>query len=64
MRLLMEYEKACGVDEVKLSDYGFTREELPVICDSAFDMQYFMIAHEPKPLTREEMLEILEKSYR
>lgn len=64
VRLLIEYEKACGVYGVKLSDYGFTREELPVICDSAFDMQYFMIAHEPKPLTRKEMLEILEKSYR
>lgn len=64
VRLLEEYEKTCGVYGIKLSEYGFTREELPIICDSAFDMQYFMIAHEPKPLTREEMLHILEVSYR
>lgn len=64
VRLLKEYEEACQVAEIKLSDYGFTEEELPRIVDSAFDMQYFMIDHEPKPLTREEMLHILKVSYR
>lgn len=64
VRLLKEYEDACQVSDIRLSDYGFTRDELPMIVDSAFDMQYFMIDHEPKPLTREEMLHILNVSYR
>ena len=64
VKIMVEMQKECGVYGVALSDYGFTREELPVIVDSAYDLQYFMIEHEPEPLTREEMLEILEKSYK
>lgn len=64
VRLLEEAEEACGVANVKLSDYGFKREELKEIADSAYDLQYFMIGHEPKPMTREEVLGVLERSYK
>lgn len=64
VRIMVEMQKECGVHDVALSNYGFTREELPVIVDSAYDLQYFMIEHEPKPLTREEMLDILKKSFK
>ena len=36
---LTALEKACGVDDLKMSDYGFTREELPQIAKGARSMQ-------------------------
>lgn len=53
--------EACGVADLKMSDFGITRESLPDVTDKSIDRRY---ANERAPLSREEALAILEASYR
>ena len=61
---LVELQKACGVDNLKMSDYGITKEELPELADNAFDTMGGLFEVDPVDLTREDCIVILENSYR
>ena len=50
----------CGVAELKMSQFGITRESLGAVAEKSVDRRY---ANERAPLSREEALTILEESY-
>lgn len=61
---LKKLQDECGVGDLKMSDFGITEDELPVI---AKDARYTMTGNfgvDPAPLTDEDSLEILRKSFR
>lgn len=55
---------ACGVADLKMSDWGIKPEDLTVINDNAWDTMGFLFDLDRVKLTREESLKILEESYR
>ena len=55
--------KACGVDELKMSDYGITSEEFPEMVKSARAMGG-LFAADPVTLSDEQLLKIYQESYR
>lgn len=61
---LVELQKACGVDDLKMSDYGFTPEELDGIASNARETMGGLFFADPCELSHEDCVEILKKSYR
>ena len=61
---LCEMEKACGVEALRMSDYGIGPEELEVFCTNALEIAGELFEIEPRPITRERVMEILQRSYR
>ncbi len=55
-RLMQE----CGVDGLKMADFGITRASLPAVAHKSVDRRY---GNERSPLSEEEALRILETSY-
>ena len=50
----------CGVAELRMSQFGITRESLGAVAEKSVDRRY---ANERAPLSREEAQAILEQSY-
>lgn len=63
LKTLYEMEKECSVDQLRMSDYGITKDELGLFCTNAMEFASELFEIEPKPLTRERVMEILCKSY-
>ena len=61
---LISLQKDCGVYDLKMSDYGFTRDELPAVAAGARVMQGGLFAANPCEMTDEDCAGILAKSYR
>lgn len=61
---LIKLQKACGVDCLKMSDYGIDYSELPAFAENAFATMGRLIGLERKPMTMEECICIYQKSYR
>ena len=61
---LAELQRSCGVDGLKMSDYGFTPEELGRIADNARETMGGLFSADPCELSREDCVAILNKSYR
>ena len=61
---LDKLQRDCGVDELKMSDYGITREELPAINENAWETMGGLFELDRVKMNREESLSILEESYR
>lgn len=61
---LAELQRSCGVDGLKMSDYGFTPEELGRIADNAHETMGGLFSADPCELSREDCVAILNKSYR
>ena len=61
---LSALQEACGVAELKMSDYGITPDEFPAMADNAMDCMGFLLGHDPIRLTKEDMVAIYEASYR
>lgn len=61
---LTDLQKACKVDELKMSDYGITKEELPLLAQNAFDTMGGLFQFDPVMLTLEDCISIYEASYR
>ena len=61
---LKEMQAACGVDNLKMSDYGITPEEFPKMVQNTRDAMGFLLQFDPVALTDEDMLNIYKKSYR
>ena len=61
---LVDLQKACGVDNLKLSDYGMKKEDLPEISKNARFAMGGLFEIDPHNFTDEEVLAILQKSYK
>ncbi len=61
---LVDLQKACGVADLKMSDYGITPDEFMTLAKGARSMQGGLFAANPCELTDEDCAGIFEKSYR
>ena len=61
---LVELQEACGVADLKLSDYGFKKEDMAHCAKEARITMGALFACDPVPLTDEDSTAILEASYR
>ena len=59
-----QLKRACGVDALKLGDWGFSRDEFPEIAENALATNDALFAHDPVALTRDDVVAILEASWR
>lgn len=61
---LADLQKACGVDNLKMSEWGMEKEKLETIADCAFDTMGGLFKVDPAPLTRDDVMKILTDSYK
>lgn len=61
---LKKLQQECGVADLKMSDYGFTPEELPGIAQNARETMGGPFFADPCELTQDDCVAILQKSYR
>ena len=61
---LMYLQKECGVDGIKLSDYGITPDDFPRFADNAVNTMGGLFAFDPRPLDRAEIIDIYAQSYK
>lgn len=63
-RALTEMQVACGVENVKMSDWGITADDLPRIAANARATMGGLFQYDPRPLSDDEVLEVFRKSFR
>lgn len=61
---LVDLQTACGVAELKMSDYGITPDEFPGMAENAVSCMSFLFPNDPAPLTHADMVKIYTESYR
>lgn len=61
---LANLQKACHVDELKMSDYGIVQEEFEKMATNAVETMGRLIAADRKPLSHAEIVDILKQSYK
>ena len=61
---LADLQKACGVDDLKMSDYGITKEELPTLAVNAREAMGILMKADRKMMTDEECTGIFERSWK
>ncbi|MCH1983876.1 iron-containing alcohol dehydrogenase [Ruminococcus sp. OA3] len=61
---LVQIQKDCGVDDLKMSDYGFTPDECMTLAVNARETMGGLFLANPCEMTAEECAGIFEKSYR
>jgi alcohol dehydrogenase len=61
---LVALQKACGVAELKMTDYAITEDELPAIAANARHTMGFLFELDPAPVSEEDTLRILYKAYK
>lgn len=61
---LLKLQKDCGVDDLKMSDYGFTPDESMMLAVNARETMGGLFLSNPCPMSDEECAEIFDKSYR
>lgn len=61
---LVSLQKQCGVDQLKMSDYGIKKENMPQYAANARATMGGLFAGDPVPLSDDDVVAILEKSYR
>ena len=61
---LVQLQKDCGVDDLKMSDYGFTKEECMTLAKNARETMGGLYAANPCEMTDEDVAGIFERSFR
>ncbi len=61
---LVDLQKACEVDNLKMSDYGIQPEEFSEMATNAIEVMGGLVACDRQPLTHDEIVEILRQSYK
>ncbi len=61
---LVQLQKDCGVDNLKMSDYGFVKEESMTLAKGARSMQGGLFLANPCEMSDEECAAIFDKSYK
>ncbi|MGN0322903.1 MAG: iron-containing alcohol dehydrogenase [Oliverpabstia sp.] len=62
--MLDKLQKDCGVDNLKMSDYGFSAEEFLTLVQNARTTMGGLFASDPVEMSDEDCVKIFEKSYR
>lgn len=57
-------QRLCGVDNIKLSDYGITPADFDKMVDNAIDTGAAMFEGDPRFLTKDEIYQIYQDSYK
>lgn len=61
---LAELQQACHVDTLKLSDYGIHPDEFRTLAKNSFSAMGGLFERDPAPLSEDDVVAILEKSYK
>lgn len=61
---LANLQKACGVDQLKMSDYGITPDEFPKFAKNAREVMGGLFEADPAKLTDDDLVKIYKESYR
>lgn len=61
---LVNLQKACSVHELKMSDYGINKEEIPTLAKNAYETMGGLFEVDPAPVSLEDCIAIYEASYR
>lgn len=61
---LKDLQEACGVTEIKLSDYGIKKGDLPALASRAREIMGGLFQVDPLPIAQQEVERILADSYR
>ena len=61
---LTNLQKACGVAELKMSDYGIIPDEFDKIAANARETMGGLFTANPYEMTHQDVIEVLRKSYR
>jgi len=64
IRALMQLQEDCGVADLKMSEYGFSKDECMTLATAARSMQGGLFAANPCETTDEDIAGIFERSYR
>ncbi|MBZ4646991.1 MAG: alcohol dehydrogenase [Petroclostridium sp.] len=64
IRALKNLQKKCGVDNLKMSDFGIRREDIPKLAENARHTMGGLFAVDPYKLSFEETVKILENAYK
>lgn len=64
IRALSDLQTACGVDDIRLSEWEITRDDLPRFARNARETMGGLFTLDPRSLNEEEVLSIYEASYR
>ena len=62
--VLVDLQKACGVAELKMSDYGITPDEFDKIATNARETMGFLFTANPCEMTHKDVVDVLRNSYR
>lgn len=62
--MLVQLQKDCGVDKLKMSDFGIQENELERLAENARETMGGLFTADPKELSYEECVSIYQKSYR
>jgi len=60
---LVLLQRACGVADLKMSDFGITLAELPKLAKNARETMGALFSVDPEPLSDDDVLKILRESY-
>lgn len=61
---LVELQKACGVDDLKMSEFDMKYEDLNAIVENAWDTMGGLFKVDTAPVTKEDCLRIFQESYK
>lgn len=64
VKALVKLEEECGVRELKMSDYGITKEEIPALAKNARTTMGGLFEVDPYSLSLEETIDIMNKAYK
>lgn len=61
---LLTLQKKCGVDGLKMSDYGVSRDEIPTLAENAMTTMGGLFQVDPFPLTIKDVEAIIDNAYK
>lgn len=61
---LAALQEACGVSDLKMSDYGITPDEFDAMATNALEVMGGLVKEDRQPLTHDEIVSILQASYK
>lgn len=61
---LTDLQKACDVDDLRMSDYGITPSEFDAMASNAIEVMGGLVACDRQPFNHDEIVDILRRSYK
>lgn len=62
--MLDKLQKDCGVDDLKMSDYGLSTNEFKTLAENARETMGGLFMSDPTELSEEDCVKIFERSYK